>query len=48
VRPIGITFNGNGRHGDDWAFGKPLFQIVIFRVAFSQVEAPAIIMDDDS
>jgi hypothetical protein len=32
---IGITFKGNGGHRDDWAFGKPLFQIVIFRLAFS-------------
>jgi hypothetical protein len=46
--PIGITFKGNGRHGDDRAFGEPLFQIVIFRFAFSQVEPPPIIMDDDS
>jgi len=33
---IGVTFKGNGWHGDDRAFGKPLFQIVIFRLAFSQ------------
>ncbi len=33
---IGVTFKGNGWHGDDPAFGKPLFQIVIFRLAFSQ------------
>ena len=35
-RAIGITFKGNGGHGDDRTFGKPLFQIVIFRLAFSQ------------
>jgi hypothetical protein len=29
----------------DRAFGKPLFQIVIFRLAFSQAEPPAVIMD---
>jgi hypothetical protein len=32
---IGITFKGNGRHGDDRAFGKP-FQIVMSRLAFGQ------------
>src|SRR2546425_9682899 len=26
---IGVTFKGNGGHGDDWAFGKSLFQTVI-------------------
>src|ERR1700681_3232796 len=45
---IGITFKGNGRHGDDRAFGKPLFKIVIFRLAFSQTEPPAVIMDHDA
>ena len=29
----------------DRAFGKPLSQIVIFRLAFSQAEPPAVIMD---
>ena len=46
-RPIGITFKGNGRHGDNRAFGKSLFQIVIFRFAFSQGLPPAVIMDHD-
>ena len=44
---IGITFKGDGGHGDDRTFGKPLFQIVIFRLAFSQAEPPAVIMDHD-
>jgi len=43
--PIGVTFKGNGGHGDDRALGKPLFQIVIFRFAFSQGLPPAVIMD---
>ena len=34
-------------HGDDRTCGKPLFQIVIFRLAFSQAEPPAIIVDHD-
>ena len=45
---IGITFKGDGRHGDDRTFGKPLFQIVIFRLAFSQTEPPAVIMNHDA
>src|SRR5215212_6088864 len=45
---IGITFKGNGGHGDDRTFGKPLFQIVILWVAFSQAEPPAVIMDHDA
>ena len=44
---IGITFKGNGGHGDDRTFGQPLFQIVVFRLAFSQAEPPAVIMDGD-
>jgi hypothetical protein len=44
---IGITFEGNGGHGDDRTFGKLLFQIVIFRFAFSQAEPPAVVMDHD-
>src|ERR1700680_4302325 len=44
---IGIAFKGNGGHGDDRSFGKPLFQVVIFRLAFSQSEAPTVVMDND-
>jgi hypothetical protein len=40
-RTIRITFKGNGGHGDDRACGKPLFQIVIFRLAFNQAEPPS-------
>ena len=29
------------------AFGKPLFEIVVFRLAFSQSDPPAVIMDHD-
>jgi hypothetical protein len=43
----GVVLKGNGRHGDDRNLGKLLFQIVVFRLAFSQPEPPAIIMDDD-
>src|SRR2546430_1782429 len=45
---IGIAFKSNSGHGDVRTFGEPLFQIVIFRLAFSQSEPPAIIMDHDA
>jgi hypothetical protein len=45
---IGITLKSNGWHGDDRAFGKPLFKIIIFRLVFSQTEPPAVIMDHDA
>src|SRR6266576_3165143 len=44
---IGITLKSNGGHGDDRAFGEPLLQIVVFRLAFSQAEPPAVIVDHD-
>jgi hypothetical protein len=45
---VGITFEGDGGDGDDRAFGKPFFQIVILRLAFSQAEPPAVVMDHDA
>ena len=45
---IGIPFHSNGRHGDDRTFGKPLFQLVELRLAFSQSEPPAVIVDHDA
>src|SRR5215831_18095805 len=47
-RAIGVTFKGDGGHGDDWAFGKLLFKVVILRLAFSQADPPTVIMDDDT
>jgi hypothetical protein len=44
---IGIAFKRDRRHADDRRLGETLFEIVIFRLAFGQIEAPAIIMDDD-
>ena len=45
--PIGVTFKGNGGHGDGRKFRKPLFQIVIFRLTLSESDPPVIVMDDD-
>src|SRR5260370_15006171 len=44
---VGITFHCYGGHGDDRTFGQPLFQIVIFRFAFSETLPPAVIVDQD-
>ena len=45
---IGIAFKSNSGHGDVRSLGEPLFQLVIFRLAFSQSEPPAIKMDHDA
>src|SRR3974377_676622 len=45
---VGITFQGNRRHGNNRTFGKPIFQLVVFRLAFGQTETPAIIVDHDA
>ena len=37
-RPIGITFKGDGGHGDDRTLGQPLFQCVVLRLAFCQTQ----------
>ena len=44
---VGVAFKRNGGHGDARAFGKPPIQVVIFGIAFSQAEPPAIIMNYD-
>ena len=46
-RAVGITLKRDGWHGDDGKLGKPLFQIVILRLAFGQAEPPAIVVDHD-
>src|ERR687893_1317647 len=43
---IRITFEGNGGHRDHREFGKPPFQLGVFRLAFGQTEPPSIVMDD--
>jgi len=45
---VGITFKSNGGHCDERTCGKPLFQIVILRLAFGQAEPLAAILDHDS
>jgi hypothetical protein len=33
---IGISFEGDRRDGNDRTFGKPLFRVVVFRLAFAR------------
>src|SRR5438046_629124 len=47
-RTVGIPFQGNRGNGDHWSLGKPRFQMVVFRLSFSQPEPPAIVMDYDA
>jgi hypothetical protein len=47
-RTVGVAFQGDGGHGDDRGASKPLFQIVVFRLAFRETEPPAVIMDHDA
>ena len=44
---VGITFKGDRRYGDDWTCKELLFVLVVFWLALSQTEAPAIVVDDD-
>ena len=46
-RAIGIAFKRDRRHGDDRTGREPILEGVIGRLAFSQTEAPAIVVDDD-
>src|SRR5215469_16554850 len=46
-RPVGITFKGDCRHVDERGCGQSLLQAVEFRLALSEAEAPAVIVDHD-
>src|SRR6266480_4764036 len=45
---VAIAFHRNGRHRDDRSCSKPLFQVVILRLAFGQAYPPAVIVDHDA
>jgi hypothetical protein len=47
-RTVRVTLKGDGGHGDGRTFGKPLFEVVVFRLALGQVQPPAIIVDGNS
>src|SRR5258705_8290687 len=46
-RAIRVTFEGNGRHADERSCGKLLFQTVIARLALSQAQPPAVVVNHD-
>src|SRR5207237_10820083 len=46
--PIGISFQRNRGHADVRSCSEPLFQLIIFRLAFSQSKPPTVIMDHDA
>ena len=47
-RSVSIAFQGDCGHVNYRGLGEPPFQIVIFRLTFSQSQPPAIIMDHDA
>ena len=46
-RTVGVAFHRNGRDGDDRALRESFFQVVVFRLALSQAQPPAVIVDHD-
>jgi hypothetical protein len=46
-RTIRITLTCDGVYGDRWTRRKPLFHIVVLRVAIGQPEAPAVVVDHE-
>lgn len=46
-RSIGIPFKGDCGHSDGRNGGNPLFESVVFRLAFGQADPPAIIVNDN-
>src|SRR5215472_15866898 len=45
---IDVTFQGDGRHGDGRSLGELLFYIIIFGLACSQAEPPAVIVNHNA
>ena len=46
-RAIGIPLHRDGRHGDDWEFGKPLFQGVELRLPLRETQPPTVVVNRD-
>ena len=46
-RTVEITGNRDRRHSDNRSFEKFVFEVVVSRLAFSQAQSPAVIMDHD-
>src|SRR3954447_8346728 len=47
-RAVGIPFKRDCGHGDDRTGREPILEGVVSRLAFSQTEPPAIVVDDDA
>ena len=47
-RTVGITFESDGGHANHWRLGKTSFQFVVFRLAGSQTDPPAVIVNHDA
>jgi hypothetical protein len=46
-RPIGVAFERDRRHPDGRSSGNTPLEVVIFRLALSEPEAPTVVVDDD-
>src|SRR5258706_2771132 len=46
-RSVGVTFRGDGGHGDNRRFRQLPFQLVVLRFAFRKALAPAVIVNND-
>ena len=46
-RTVGVTLERNGGHGDDRTFGESFLELVVFSLAFSQPQPPAIVVNRD-
>ena len=46
-RAVGIAFKSNRGYSDHWARGETLFEIIIFRLTFSQAKTPTVIVNHD-
>ena len=45
---VGVPFERDGRHSDDRTSREPILEGVTGRLAFSQAEAPSVVVDDDA
>src|SRR5206468_10706181 len=46
-RTVGVTLERNGGHGDHRTFGESFLELVVFSLAFSQAQPPAIVVNRD-
>ena len=46
-RTVGVTFERDGGHRDDWTHGELLLQFVVPGLAWRQSEPPPVVVDHD-